>query len=220
MKSAEKKARDYAEQSGAEFISAAQKSDRENVGCSPELRAIKRLAAILGAWVNEPRTDEAWRFYQVYDSPCTNRRLHCSSDIQKTCIKLVYAGKGDFADEIKDDWQRIKEYTYTADDNISILRQQYRQGGISKKVFAERVKSAADRPRGLVACLQGKLEQIKTPEPKTLMVVSLIPQYFKVTTKTIYRWIDIGQLTPYPDKNNIMRVDTTQIAQYAQRLKK
>ncbi|MHC4397236.1 MAG: hypothetical protein ACYS1A_16485 [Planctomycetota bacterium] len=160
MNNTDKKAEKYAKKSGAEFILAARKSDEQNSKLPEELKAINRLAAILGVWGKESWTGEANVFYEQYDSPCTNRTVICNSDIQKTCDKLSYAGKGDFAHEIKEHWQRVVDYANTADDNISVLRLQYQRGDIDKKVFAKKVELEANQPRNVAVNLRGRLELI------------------------------------------------------------
>jgi len=55
--------------------------------------------------------------------------------------------------------------------------------------------------------------------PKNLMAINVIPQYFKVTTRTIYRWIDKKRLTPYPDTNGLIRVDATEVARYTKSMR-
>jgi hypothetical protein len=55
-------------------------------------------------------------------------------------------------------------------------------------------------------------------EPPNLFAVNIIPQYFKITTRTIYRWIDSKRLKSYPDDDGLIRVDAVEIAKYAKRI--
>jgi len=56
--------------------------------------------------------------------------------------------------------------------------------------------------------------------PKNTMAINVIPQHFKVTSRTIYRWIKIGRLISYPDTNGLITVDATEVAKYAKRIMK
>jgi len=75
-------------------------------------------------------------------------------------------------------------------------------------------KSETDLSAIRVLCIAAQKVIDKATQPK-LMAINVIPAHFDVSNRTLYRWIDKGQLTLHRDKNGKIMVDAVEVAKYA-----
>ena len=107
---------------------------------------------------------------------------------------------------------------------FSTIDDVFSQSALACGKLLDRMKATPARPAstdngGESAAREIAIEK-KEIEPEHLAVVRIIPQYFDITARTVYRWIKNGRLKEYPDVNGLIRVDMDEVAVYAKRRNK
>ncbi len=75
------------------------------------------------------------------------------------------------------------------------------------------LSNLADHCNDCIAALTGK-EQYKPPN---LVALNLVPAYFQIDVRTLYRWITKGKLTDYPKGDGVKQVDVNEVAKHRKR---